>query len=79
MDTLGGFAIKYGVELAEIGRTNGLFTDLQMFALMSLQIPSNSSAALGKSSIDQTQSQIPCFDVLESLQSLKYETPEREV
>ncbi|CAL5362629.1 unnamed protein product [Camellia sinensis] len=39
MDTLGGVAIKYGVEVADIKRLNGLVTDLQMFALKSLNIP----------------------------------------
>ncbi|XP_076895016.1 uncharacterized protein LOC143547490 [Bidens hawaiensis] len=38
-DTLAGVAIKYGVEVADIKRMNGLTTDLQMFALKSLQIP----------------------------------------
>ncbi|XP_065037232.1 uncharacterized protein LOC135672660 [Musa acuminata AAA Group] len=39
MDTLAGVAIKYGVEVADIKRLNGLVTDLQMFAHKSLQIP----------------------------------------
>ncbi|XAR64020.1 hypothetical protein NMG60_11024215 [Bertholletia excelsa] len=39
MDTLAGVAIKYGVEVADIKRINGLVTDLQMFALKTLQIP----------------------------------------
>ncbi|RWR90432.1 Peptidoglycan-binding LysM domain-containing protein, putative isoform 1 [Cinnamomum micranthum f. kanehirae] len=39
MDTLPGIAIKYGVEVADIRRLNGLVTDLQMFAHNSLQIP----------------------------------------
>ncbi|KAL6970115.1 hypothetical protein U1Q18_029820 [Sarracenia purpurea var. burkii] len=39
MDTLAGVAIKYGVEVADIKRINGLVTDLQMFALKSLHIP----------------------------------------
>uniref|UniRef100_A0A7N0TFD6 LysM domain-containing protein n=1 Tax=Kalanchoe fedtschenkoi TaxID=63787 RepID=A0A7N0TFD6_KALFE len=38
-DTLAGVAIKYGVEVADIKRLNGLVTDLQMFALPSLRIP----------------------------------------
>ncbi|KAK9076294.1 hypothetical protein SSX86_004627 [Deinandra increscens subsp. villosa] len=38
-DTLAGVAIKYGVEVADIKRMNGFTTDLQMFALKSLQIP----------------------------------------
>ncbi|KAB1203745.1 LysM and putative peptidoglycan-binding domain-containing protein 2 [Morella rubra] len=39
LDTLAGIAIKYGVEVADIKKMNGLVTDLQMFALKSLQIP----------------------------------------
>ncbi|KAK8951180.1 F-box protein [Platanthera zijinensis] len=39
MDTLAGVAIKYGVEVGDIRRMNGLVTDLQMFAHKSLQIP----------------------------------------
>ncbi|KAL9992697.1 putative LysM domain-containing protein [Helianthus debilis subsp. tardiflorus] len=38
-DTLAGVAIKYGVEVADIKKMNGLTTDLQMFALKSLKIP----------------------------------------
>ncbi|XP_010547714.1 PREDICTED: uncharacterized protein LOC104819378 [Tarenaya hassleriana] len=38
-DTLAGIAIKYGVEVADIKKMNGLVTDLQMFALKTLQIP----------------------------------------
>ncbi|KAL6187231.1 hypothetical protein ACLB2K_033418 [Fragaria x ananassa] len=38
-DTLAGVAIKYGVEVADIRKMNGLVTDHQMFALPFLQIP----------------------------------------
>ncbi|KAL3676921.1 hypothetical protein R1sor_026869 [Riccia sorocarpa] len=38
-DTLAGIAIKYGVEVADIKRMNGLVSDLQMFALKTLKIP----------------------------------------
>ncbi|KAL6579367.1 hypothetical protein OROMI_009583 [Orobanche minor] len=38
-DTLAGVAIKYGVEVADIKKLNGLVTDLQMFALKTLHIP----------------------------------------
>ncbi|KAL8520644.1 hypothetical protein ACS0TY_011254 [Phlomoides rotata] len=38
-DTLAGVAIKYGVEVADIKKLNGLVTDLQMFALKTIQIP----------------------------------------
>ncbi|XP_030521598.1 uncharacterized protein LOC115734802 [Rhodamnia argentea] len=39
MDTLAGIAIKYGVEVADIKRVNGLATDFQIFALKTLRIP----------------------------------------
>ncbi|XP_062209590.1 uncharacterized protein LOC133911383 [Phragmites australis] len=38
-DTLAGVAIKYGVEVADVKRVNGLTTDLQMFAHKMLRIP----------------------------------------
>ncbi|XP_076882605.1 uncharacterized protein LOC143531116 [Bidens hawaiensis] len=38
-DTLAGVAIKYGVEVADIKRMNGLTTDLQMFSRKTLYIP----------------------------------------
>ncbi|KAJ6378320.1 hypothetical protein OIU78_028546 [Salix suchowensis] len=65
LDTLAGVAIKYGVEVADIKKMNGLVTDLQMFALKSLQIPlpgrhppssflSNGFDTTGQSSYEQT-------------------------
>lgn len=39
LDTLAGVAIRYGVEVADIKRMNGLVTDLQMFAHKKLKIP----------------------------------------
>ncbi|TVU07508.1 hypothetical protein EJB05_40864 [Eragrostis curvula] len=39
MDTLAGIAIKYGVEISDIKRANGLVSDSQMFALKTLLIP----------------------------------------
>ncbi|KAH1224333.1 LysM and putative peptidoglycan-binding domain-containing protein 2 [Glycine soja] len=41
LDTLAGIAIKYGVEVADIKKMNGLVTDSQMFALKSIGIPLN--------------------------------------
>ncbi|RAL39999.1 hypothetical protein DM860_008139 [Cuscuta australis] len=38
-DTLVGVAIRYGVEVADVKRINGLITDLQMFARKTLKIP----------------------------------------
>ncbi|XP_010906748.1 uncharacterized protein [Elaeis guineensis] len=82
MDTLAGVAIKYGVEVADIRRLNGLVTDLQMFARKSLQIPlpgrhppspilSNGSANNG----EQTPLHQPHIDVLDSFHSLKLKPP----
>ncbi|XP_042386629.1 lysM and putative peptidoglycan-binding domain-containing protein 1-like [Zingiber officinale] len=39
LDTLVGVAIKYGIEIADIKRTNGLTTYLQLFAHKILLIP----------------------------------------
>ncbi|OEL19875.1 hypothetical protein BAE44_0019104 [Dichanthelium oligosanthes] len=38
-DTLAGVAIKYGVEVADVKRANGLTTDLHMFAHKTLRVP----------------------------------------
>ncbi|KAI7734956.1 hypothetical protein M8C21_006361 [Ambrosia artemisiifolia] len=38
-DTLAGVAIKYGVEVADVKKMNGLTTDLQMFSRKTLHIP----------------------------------------
>ncbi|XP_039029499.1 uncharacterized protein LOC120163716 [Hibiscus syriacus] len=84
-DTLAGVAIKYGVEVSDIKRMNGLATDLQMFALKTLQIPlpgrhppssslSNDSTASGQSSGNQTPRHLPP-DWLDAFQSLKLRSP----
>lgn len=39
LDTLAGVAIKYGVEVADVKRSNGLVSDFQMFAHNTLRIP----------------------------------------
>ncbi|XP_020594084.1 LOW QUALITY PROTEIN: lysM and putative peptidoglycan-binding domain-containing protein 1-like [Phalaenopsis equestris] len=78
MDTLAGVAIKYGVEVADIKRANGLVTDIQMFAHKSLQIPlpgkhpptllvSNGSTQNGEKSPPNRSH----YDILNSLESLK--------
>ncbi|XP_068645962.1 uncharacterized protein [Aristolochia californica] len=90
MDTLAGVAIKYGVEVADIKRMNGLVTDLQMFALRSLQIPlpgrhppslavENGSAATGERSNGKTEIRQPHIDVLESFQPFKLKPSQRRV
>ncbi|XP_072957528.1 uncharacterized protein [Typha angustifolia] len=82
MDTLAGIAIKYGVEVADIRRLNGLVTDLQMFGHKSLQIPlpgrhppspylSNGSVSNG----EQTPPRRSHNDILESFQPLKLKPP----
>lgn len=89
-DTLAGIAIKYGVEVADITKLNGLVTDLQMFALKSLRIPlpgrhppspclSNSSFSHGEDCSEQVSS---CngnlqdvFDPFQSLRETKKISP----
>ena len=39
LDTLAGIAIRYGVQVAEIKRANGLHSEMGMFALGKLRIP----------------------------------------
>ncbi|KAJ0970065.1 hypothetical protein J5N97_022942 [Dioscorea zingiberensis] len=84
MDTLAGVAIKYGVEVADIKRMNGLVSDLQMFAHKSLQIPlpgrhppspvlSNGSASDGEQTSLRNHK-----DALDSFQSLKLKPPPKQ-
>ncbi|KAA8528929.1 hypothetical protein F0562_033583 [Nyssa sinensis] len=91
LDTLAGVAIKYGVEVADIKRINGLVTDLQMFALKTLHIPlpgrhppspslSNGSDTLGPSSSEQTPTRHRHSDLFESFPSLKLNSsPQRNL
>ncbi|KAJ8625224.1 hypothetical protein MRB53_033754 [Persea americana] len=90
MDTVAGIAIKYGVEVADIKRMNGLVTDLQMFAHKTLQIPlpgrhppspilSNGSASSGDQTTEQTPTRHPHVDILDSFQSLKLKTTPHRV
>ncbi|XP_057484798.1 uncharacterized protein LOC130771229 [Actinidia eriantha] len=82
MDTLAGVAIKYGVEVADIKRINGLVTDLQMFARKSIHIPqpgrhppsttlSNGLDNQGTSCSEQTPPSRRHSDLFESFSSLK--------
>ncbi|KAL8100568.1 uncharacterized protein LOC141701003 [Apium graveolens] len=91
-DTLAGVAIKYGVEVADIKKINGLVTDIQMFARKTLYIPlpgrhppspimTNGFDQHGTSSSEQTpppkRRQSDFFD---SFQSLKLtSSPKRRV
>ncbi|CAN1255074.1 LysM and putative peptidoglycan-binding domain-containing protein 1 [Linum perenne] len=81
-DTLAGVAIKYGVEVADIKKKNGLITDHQMFALKTLKIPlpgrhlpspslSNGSERTGGSSCELTPILRGHPDPLDSFQSLR--------
>ncbi|XP_030938599.1 uncharacterized protein LOC115963648 [Quercus lobata] len=87
-DTLAGVAIKYGVEVADIKRMNGLATDLQMFALKTLQIPlpgrhppspnlSNGSASQGGNSTEKTSSRLGQSNILGSFQLPRSKTPQQ--
>ncbi|XP_009398284.2 uncharacterized protein LOC103982918 [Musa acuminata AAA Group] len=79
LDTLAGIAIKYGVEVADIKRINGLVMDLQMFAHKSLLIPlpgrHPSSPPIRSNGFvdnrDRTPICHPQRDVLDSPQPLK--------
>ncbi|CAL9132822.1 unnamed protein product [Musa acuminata var. zebrina] len=90
MDTLPGVAIKYGVEVADIKRLNGLTTDIQMFARKTLQIPlpgrhppspclSNGSFANGSYSRQHTSPHRPSNNVLDLFHSLELKTPPSKV
>ncbi|KAJ8562843.1 hypothetical protein K7X08_031295 [Anisodus acutangulus] len=81
-DTLPGVAIRYGVEVADIKRLNGLVSDLQMFARKTLQIPlpgrhppspvvSNGQDTQGPSSSERTPPSNQYSDLFGSFQSLK--------
>ncbi|KAJ7970176.1 putative Peptidoglycan-binding LysM domain protein [Quillaja saponaria] len=90
LDTLAGLAIKYGVEVADIKRMNGLATDLQMYALKTLRIPlpgrhppshslSNGHANLGENSTARKPPKLGQSNTLESLQSLRWKAPKQKV
>ncbi|KAK6931873.1 hypothetical protein RJ641_003666 [Dillenia turbinata] len=82
MDTLAGVAIKYGVEVADIKRMNGLVTDLQMFALKSLHIPlpgrhpPSNLTNPSQDSSDQTSAHQAHPKLFESFHSLKLKAPQ---
>ncbi|XP_076936052.1 uncharacterized protein LOC143603003 [Bidens hawaiensis] len=90
-DTLAGVAIKYGVEVADIKKMNGLTTDLQMFALKSLKIPlpgrhppspmmSNGYHAQGQTSTEVTRSSSTYSDSYSPIRSLKLSSsPQRNI
>ncbi|XP_004137527.1 uncharacterized protein LOC101205794 isoform X1 [Cucumis sativus] len=90
MDTLAGIAIKYGVEVADIRRLNGLAADLQMFALKKLRIPlpgrhppspslSDGSAVTGNGSVNEEPLHLgQPTNMLNSLQSWRLKSPNQK-
>ncbi|XP_028805558.1 uncharacterized protein LOC114760468 [Neltuma alba] len=86
LDTLAGVAIKYGVEVADIKKMNGLATDLQMFAMKALRIPlpgrhppsssqPNGSSKSRDNSPDRRPPRIGQSGMQEPLQSLRLKAP----
>uniref|UniRef100_A0A2P2MZM3 LysM domain-containing protein n=1 Tax=Rhizophora mucronata TaxID=61149 RepID=A0A2P2MZM3_RHIMU len=83
-DTLAGIAIKYGVEVSDIKKMNGLVTDLQMFALKSLQIPlpgrhPPSPCLSDASSSERTPPHRRHSDLFDSFQSLRLNPSQQKV
>ncbi|CAI8593391.1 unnamed protein product [Vicia faba] len=88
-DTLAGVAIKYGVEVADIKRMNGLATDLQMFALQMLRIPlpgrhppspvPSEPAKLREKSGERRPPRIGQSAMKEPLQSLRLKPPKQKI
>ncbi|VFQ66783.1 unnamed protein product [Cuscuta campestris] len=85
-DTLAGVAIRYGVEVADVKRINGLITDLQMFARKTLKIPlpgrhppspclSNGFDVQGDSISERTPPNRRHSDLFDTFQSLKLKPP----
>ncbi|XP_061336680.1 uncharacterized protein LOC133283784 [Gastrolobium bilobum] len=90
LDTLVGIAIKYGVEVADIKKMNGLVTDHQMFALKTLHIPlpgrhppspclSNGSSTTGYGNSDYSPPDHANRELLGSFQSLRMKSSEWKV
>ncbi|XP_024994482.1 uncharacterized protein LOC112527870 [Cynara cardunculus var. scolymus] len=90
-DTLAGVAIRYGVEVADIKKMNGLTTDLQMFACKSLKIPlpgrhppspimSNGYHTQGQTSPEMTRPNRRYSDSFNPIESLKLSSsPHRNI
>ncbi|KAG1361197.1 hypothetical protein COCNU_09G006600 [Cocos nucifera] len=86
MDTLAGLAIKYGVEVADVKRMNGLATDGQMFAHKTLRIPLPGRHLPSPIHLngapnyrEQTPGRHPGRDTLDSLQSPKLIPPQHKI
>ncbi|XP_030472348.2 uncharacterized protein LOC115690215 isoform X1 [Syzygium oleosum] len=82
MDTLAGIAIKYGVEVADIKRINGLATDFQIFALKTVRIPlpgrhpppaslPNSAASSGDKNAEKASSSTGHYNLSKSSELFK--------
>ncbi|KAL8105643.1 uncharacterized protein LOC141664876 [Apium graveolens] len=86
-DTLAGVAIKYGVEVSDVKKLNGLVSDVQMFALKTLYIPlpgRHPPSPLVTNETDaQSSEQTPPgrrhSDLFASLQSLKMHSPDQGI
>ncbi|AES76360.1 putative LysM domain-containing protein [Medicago truncatula] len=88
-DTLAGVAIKYGVEVADVKRMNGLASDLQMFALKTLRIPlpgrhppspvPDEPAKLRENSSERRPPRNGQSAMKEPLQSLRLKPPKQKI
>ncbi|XP_027355497.1 lysM and putative peptidoglycan-binding domain-containing protein 1-like [Abrus precatorius] len=82
LDTLAGIAIKYGVEVAEIKKMNGLVTESQMFALKILHIPPHGRhppSTTGQDNPDHSPTDNARGEPLESFQSLRRKSSEQKL
>ncbi|XP_047169107.1 uncharacterized protein LOC124837710 [Vigna umbellata] len=93
LDTLAGIAIKYGVEVADIRKVNGLVTDMQMFALKTLHIPLNGKHPQPSSTGDEHKHCYSCrqddtenspadntsYELFESFQPLRRKSSEHKL
>ncbi|CAJ1933848.1 unnamed protein product [Sphenostylis stenocarpa] len=84
LDTLAGIAIKYGVEVADIRKVNGLVTDRQMFALNTLHIPLNGkhpppiTTGFRHDNTEHSPADNECCELFESFQPLRWKSSERK-
>ncbi|KAL9319740.1 hypothetical protein ACSQ67_011579 [Phaseolus vulgaris] len=82
LDTLAGIAIKYGVEVADIRKVNGLVTDMQMFALNTLHIPLNGKHPPPSSTEQDETEESPArarYELFESFQPLRRKSSEQKI
>ncbi|TKY67745.1 LysM and peptidoglycan-binding domain-containing protein 2 [Spatholobus suberectus] len=79
LDTLAGIAIKYGVEVADIKKMNGLVTDSQMFALKTLHIPPHGRHPTGYDNPDYSSPDNARCETFDSFQSLRRKSSEKKL